>query len=45
MPFLNAEETKVLEEMAQTLKENFDGRSLETVSEAPIAQAAPGMNV
>ena len=42
---LHADEAKVLEEMAETLKESFDGRSLESVSEAPVAQAAPGGNV
>merc|ERR1712064_197182 len=42
---LHADEAKVLEEMAETLKESFDGRSLESASAAPVAQAAPEVNV
>ena len=42
---LHADEAKVLEEMAGTLKESFVDRSLESGSEAPVAQAAPQVNV
>jgi NhaP-type Na+/H+ or K+/H+ antiporter len=42
---LHADEAKVLEEMAETLKESFDGRPLESGSAAPVAQAAPEVNV
>ena len=42
---LHADMAKVLEEMAETLSESFLRRSLETGSEAPVAQAAPQANV